>query len=68
VFLLNKDEEVHVFVLDLPYLFISRMQKVLVSVVRRGSPVGRPRRRLKNNIKIDLKRIESEGVGCIYPP
>jgi hypothetical protein len=36
--------------------------RVMVGKPERKGPVGRPRRRWKNNIKIDLKEV---GCGCL---
>ena len=32
----------------------------------RMAPLGLPRRRCKNNIKMELLEVESEGMGWIY--
>ena len=39
----------------------------LVEISEGSRLIGRPRRRLEDNIKIDLKEMRSEGVGLLWP-
>jgi hypothetical protein len=39
--------------------------RVLVGKPERKRPLGRPRRRWKNNVKIDLHEVGCGGVDCI---
>jgi hypothetical protein len=40
--------------------------KILVGKPKGKRPLGRPRYRLEDNIKIDLRKIGLEGVGWIH--
>jgi hypothetical protein len=42
--------------------------KILVGKPKGKRPLGRPRRRWVNNIKIDLRQIRWDGVGWIHLP
>jgi hypothetical protein len=40
--------------------------RILVEKLEGKRPLGRPRRRLVYNIKIYLRDLELDGMGCIY--
>jgi len=42
------------------------VNKILVGKSERKRPLGRPRRRRKDNIRMNLREIGCEGVGCMH--
>jgi hypothetical protein len=39
--------------------------RVLVGITKGKSPLGRPRRRWEDTIKMDLQEVERGGIDCI---